>query len=277
MNDVGARPAAEPPVLELRSISKSFGALEVLSDISLKVARGETVCVVGPSGSGKSTLLRCINWLEKPDGGAVFLSGRRVGMHKGGHVAMSDKELGQIRTRIGMVFQHFALWPHLSVLQNVMEAPLHVQKRPRSEVRETAEALLQKVGLVDKRDVFPAQLSGGQKQRVGIARALAMRPDLLLFDEPTSALDPELVGEVIVVMRELARDGMTMVIVTHEMGFARDAATRMVFIDRGQIVETGTPAQFFSAPATDRARQFLQRYAVANAMTMERQPARVMP
>jgi polar amino acid transport system ATP-binding protein len=265
MTDAVVEPAAEPPVLEVRSISKNFGALQVLSDISLKVARGETVCIVGPSGSGKSTLLRCINWLEKPDTGAVFLSGRRVGMRAGGHIAMSDKELAEVRTRIGMVFQHFALWPHLTVLQNVMEAPLHVQRRPRAEVREAADALLHKVGLSDKRDTFPAQLSGGQKQRVGIARALAVRPDLLLFDEPTSALDPELVGEVILVMRELAREGMTMVIVTHEMGFARDAATRMVFIDRGQVVETGTPAQFFSAPATVRARQFLQRYATATA------------
>jgi polar amino acid transport system ATP-binding protein len=167
-----------------------------------------------------------------------------------------------------MVFQHFALWPHLTVLQNVMEAPLHVQRRPRAEVRAMAEALLHKVGLDDKRDVFPAQLSGGQKQRVGIARALAVRPDLLLFDEPTSALDPELVGEVILVMRELARDGMTMVIVTHEMGFARDAATRMMFIDRGQVVETGTPGQFFSAPATERARQFLQRYATSSTTAL---------
>ena len=264
MNDAVAWCGAEPPVLELRSICKSFGALRVLSDISLKVARGETVCVVGPSGSGKSTLLRCVNWLEKPDSGAVFLSGRRIGMNAGGHMAMSDRDLARMRTRIGMVFQHFALWPHLTVLQNVMEAPLHVQKRPHAEVREAAEGLLHKVGLWDKCHAFPAQLSGGQKQRVGIARALAVRPDLLLFDEPTSALDPELVGEVIVVMRELARDGMTMVIVTHEMGFARDAATRVVFIDRGQVVETGTPDQFFAAPSTDRARQFLQRYATAN-------------
>jgi polar amino acid transport system ATP-binding protein len=268
MNDAVAKRPNEPPVLELRSVYKSFGELQVLSDISLTVARGETVCIVGPSGSGKSTLLRCINWLEKPDSGAVLLSGTRVGMLKGGHVAMSDRELAQIRTRIGMVFQHFALWPHLTVLQNVMEAPLHVQKRPRAEVRDAAELLLQKVGLADKRDVFPARLSGGQKQRVGIARALAVQPDLLLFDEPTSALDPELVGEVILVMRELARDGMTMVIVTHEMGFARDAATRVVFIDHGQIVETGTPAQFFSAPATDRARQFLQRYSTAGTVAL---------
>jgi polar amino acid transport system ATP-binding protein len=268
MNDTLIRPAVEPAVLELRSIYKSFGELQVLSDISLKVARGETVCIVGPSGSGKSTLLRCINWLEKPDTGSVYLSGRRLGMHAGGHVAMSDKELAPIRTRIGMVFQHFALWPHLTVLQNVMEAPLHVQKRPRAEVRGAAEALLQKVGLRDKHDAFPAQLSGGQKQRVGIARALAVQPDLLLFDEPTSALDPELVGEVVLVMRELARDGMTMVVVTHEMGFARDAANRVVFIDHGQVVETATPAQFFTVPATDRARQFLQRYAATSGAAL---------
>ena len=174
---------------------------------------------------------------------------------------MSDRDLSQIRTRIGMVFQHFALWPHLTVLQNLMEAPVQVQRRPKTEVRDEALALLAKVGLSEKRDSFPAKLSGGQKQRVGIARALAMRPDLLLFDEPTSALDPELVGEVLVVMRDLAREGMTMVIVTHEMGFAREAATRVLFLDRGRAVETGSPDRFFSRPETERARQFLQRYA----------------
>jgi polar amino acid transport system ATP-binding protein len=174
---------------------------------------------------------------------------------------MNDRDLSRIRTRIGMVFQHFALWPHLTVLQNVMEAPVQVQRRPKAEVRAEAEALLAKVGLIDKMDVFPSKLSGGQKQRVGIARALAMRPELLLFDEPTSALDPELVGEVLIVMRKLALDGMTMVVVTHEMGFAREAASRIVFLDRGRVVETGTPAEFFTAPATDRARQFLLRYA----------------
>jgi polar amino acid transport system ATP-binding protein len=162
-----------------------------------------------------------------------------------------------------MVFQHFALWPHLTVLQNVTEAPIQVQRRPHAEVHEEAMALLAKVGLLDKRDAFPSRLSGGQKQRVGIARALAIRPDLLLFDEPTSALDPELVGEVLLVMRELAREGMTMVVVTHEMGFAREAATRVVFLDRGRAVETGTPEQFFADPRTERARQFLQRYAGA--------------
>ncbi|MGJ4920457.1 amino acid ABC transporter ATP-binding protein [Bradyrhizobium sp. HKCCYLRH2060] len=247
-------------VLDVAGISKRFGELEVLSDISFTVTRGETVCVLGPSGSGKSTLLRCINWLERPDAGQIYLNGDRIGINNGG-VVMSDRELSRVRTRIGMVFQHFALWPHLTVLQNLMEAPVQVQKRSVAEVREEAMALLAKVGLSDKCDVFPARLSGGQKQRVGIARALAMKPDVLLFDEPTSALDPELVGEVLVVMRELAREGRTMVIVTHEMGFARDAATRILFLDRGRVVETGPPERFFVNPDTERARQFIQRYA----------------
>jgi polar amino acid transport system ATP-binding protein len=247
-------------VLDVAGISKRFGELEVLSDVSFTVTRGETVCVLGPSGSGKSTLLRCINWLERPDAGQIYLSGHRIGINNGG-VVMSDRELSRIRTRIGMVFQHFALWPHLTVLQNVMEAPVQVQKRPVAKAREEAMALLAKVGLSDKCDVFPARLSGGQKQRVGIARALAMKPDVLLFDEPTSALDPELVGEVLVVMRELAREGRTMVIVTHEMGFARDAGTRILFLDRGRVVETGPPERFFVNPKTERARQFIQRYA----------------
>jgi len=247
-------------VLDVAGISKRFGELEVLSDVSFTVARGETVCVLGPSGSGKSTLLRCINWLERPDAGQIYLSGDRIGINNGG-VVMSDRDLSRIRTRIGMVFQHFALWPHLTVLQNLMEAPVQVQKRPVAKVREEAMALLAKVGLSDKSNVFPARLSGGQKQRVGIARALAMKPDVLLFDEPTSALDPELVGEVLVVMRELAREGRTMVIVTHEMGFARDAGSRILFLDRGRVVETGPPERFFVDPETERARQFIQRYA----------------
>jgi polar amino acid transport system ATP-binding protein len=247
-------------VLDVAGVSKSFGTLEVLTDISFQVEKGETVCVLGPSGSGKSTLLRCINWLERPDAGQIYLNGGQIGVNGAGLV-MSDRELSRIRTRIGMVFQHFALWPHLTVLQNLMEAPVQVQKRPKAEVREEALALLAKVGLSDKRNAFPAKLSGGQKQRVGIARALAMRPDLLLFDEPTSALDPELVGEVLVVMRELAHEGMTMVVVTHEMGFARDAATRILFLDRGRAVETAAPERFFSSPETERARQFIQRYA----------------
>ena len=251
-------------VLDVAGVSKRFGANEVLSDVSLQVDKGETVCVLGPSGSGKSTLLRCINWLERPDAGQIYLNGQRVGV-SGAGIAMSDRELSKIRTRIGMVFQHFALWPHLTVLQNLMEAPVQVQRRPKTEVRDEALALLEKVGLFEKRDAFPSRLSGGQKQRVGIARALAMRPDLLLFDEPTSALDPELVGEVLVVMRELAREGMTMVIVTHEMGFAREAATRVLFLDRGRNVESGSPEKFFAHPETERARQFLQRYAGATA------------
>jgi len=174
---------------------------------------------------------------------------------------MNDRELSEVRTHIGMVFQHFALWPHLTVLQNLMEAPIQVQRRPKGEVRDEALALLAKVGLMEKQNVFPSRLSGGQKQRVGIARALAMKPDLLLFDEPTSALDPELVTEVLAVMRDLAREGRTMVIVTHEMGFAREAATRVLFLDRGRVVETGPPNAFFAHPETERARQFLQRYA----------------
>jgi polar amino acid transport system ATP-binding protein len=247
-------------VLDVVGISKNFGDLEVLRDISFQVQKGETVCVLGPSGSGKSTLLRCINWLERPDAGQIYLNGKPVGAMASGAV-MHDRELSKLRTYIGMVFQHFALWPHLTVLQNIIEAPIQVQKRPKAEAVEEALALLAKVGLADKRDAFPARLSGGQKQRVGIARALAVRPDVLLFDEPTSALDPELVGEVLVVMRELAREGMTMVVVTHEMGFARDAATRVIFLDRGRVVESAPPDRFFAEPQTERARQFLQRYA----------------
>jgi len=252
--------AESSKVLDVAGVAKRFGNVEVLCDVSFQVDKSETICVLGPSGSGKSTLLRCINWLERPDAGQIYLNGTRVGINGAG-IVMSDRDLSKIRTHIGMVFQHFALWPHLTVLQNLMEAPVQVQRRPKAEVRDEALALLSKVGLIDKRDTFPAKLSGGQKQRVGIARALAMRPDLLLFDEPTSALDPELVGEVLVVMRELAREGMTMVIVTHEMGFAREAATRVLFLDRGRVVETGPPDRFFSNPQTERARQFLQRYA----------------
>lgn len=249
------------PLLAVRGLCKSFGAHRVLDGIDLAVSAGEVVCLLGPSGSGKSTLLRCMNWLEVPDAGTVHLAGQRVGIRRGGNVRMSDRELSMLRTRMSMVFQHFALWPHLSVLENVMSAPLHVQRRPHAEVRASAEVLLSRVGLLDKKDAYPARLSGGQKQRVGIARALAMRPDLVLFDEPTSALDPELVGEVLSVMQDLARDGLTMVVVTHEMGFAREVADQIVFMDHGRVVETGTPDRFFEAPRTERARQFLLRYA----------------
>ncbi|MEY8875584.1 MAG: amino acid ABC transporter ATP-binding protein [Leptothrix sp. (in: b-proteobacteria)] len=255
--------ATSAPLLSISGLSKRFGALQVLDHIGFNVARGETVCLLGPSGSGKSTLLRCINWLERPDAGRVLLDGEPIGISRGG-VVMGDRELALMRTRIGMVFQHFALWPHLTVIENLMEAPVHVQRRPVAEVRVECEALLRRVGLFDKRDAFPARLSGGQKQRVGIARALAMKPAVLLFDEPTSALDPELVGEVLAVMRDLAREGMTMVVVTHEMAFAREAANRVVFMDQGVVVETGTPEAFFNAPTTERAQQFLARYAATS-------------
>lgn len=251
----------EQPVLEVHGLTKSFGDHVVLDGIDLTVHRGETVCILGPSGSGKSTLLRCLNWLEAPDSGAILLSGQRVGLRPGGAVRMNDSELSRMRTRMGFVFQHFALWPHLTVIENIMAAPIHVQKRSREDVRAEAIQLLGKVGLLARADAFPARLSGGQKQRVGIARALAMKPELLLFDEPTSALDPELVGEVLTVMQELAHDGMTMVVVTHEMSFAREAANTVILIDNGRIVETDTPEEFFTAPKTDRARQFLLRYA----------------
>ena len=252
---------SEKSVLQVTGLCKSFKDHQALEGIDLSVTEGETVCILGPSGSGKSTLLRCINWLEVPDSGAVFLSGERIGV-RAGNLPMSDRELARIRTRIGMVFQHFALWPHLNVLNNLMAAPLHVQRRPRAEVLHQAEELLRKVGLWDKRMAPPSRLSGGEKQRVGIARALMMSPALLLFDEPTSALDPELVGEVLSVMKALARDGMTMVVVTHEMGFAREAATRVVFMDQGRIVETAEPETFFTNPKTNRARQFLARYGL---------------
>src|SRR5271169_409443 len=213
------------PSVEVRGLGKKFGTQEVLTDIDLRVMPGETVCILGPSGSGKSTLLRCINWLERPDRGSVFLHGARVGYRSSanGEVPMTDRELAMLRTRIGMVFQHFNLWPHLTALGNIIESPVHVLRRPRKEVIAEAEQLLETVGLADKRDAYPAFLSGGQMQRVAIARALAMRPEVLLFDEATSALDPELVGEVLAVMRDIVHIGLTMIVVTHEMLFAREA------------------------------------------------------
>jgi polar amino acid transport system ATP-binding protein len=250
------------PAVELRGVSKFFGDHEVLSRIDLAVAAGETVCILGPSGSGKTTLLRCINWLETPDSGAIFLNGTRIGVSTARRKSrpMNDRELAAIRTRIGMVFQHFNLWPHMTALGNVIESPIHVLRRPRKEVIDEAEHLLAKVGLADKRNSYPAYLSGGQMQRVAIARALAMRPDVLLFDEPTSSLDPELVGEVLAVMKDLAHEGMTMIVVTHEMQFAVDAATRVVFLDRGRIVEDAATKEFFERPKTERSRQFLERF-----------------
>ncbi|HTJ95162.1 MAG TPA: amino acid ABC transporter ATP-binding protein [Pararobbsia sp.] len=251
-----ATAVAPQTILELKGLTKRFNGHTVLDSIDLSVNAGETVCLLGPSGSGKSTLLRCINWLEAPDQGSVHLLGQRVGARPDGR-KMSDRELALIRTKIGMVFQHYALWPHLSALENVMEAPLYVQRRPRAEVREEAEALLEQVGLADKRDVYPARLSGGQRQRVGIARALAGRPALMLLDEPTSALDPERVDGILKIVQGLAQGGMTMLVVTHEMSFARRSADRIVLMDHGKIVETGAPDAFFSNPQTERARSFL--------------------
>jgi polar amino acid transport system ATP-binding protein len=251
------------PALSLRAISKCFDDTEVLRDVSLEVARGEVVCLIGPSGSGKSTLLRCINWLEQPDAGSVYLSGERVGLgadRTGLPPGGRERRIARQRTRMSMVFQHSNLWPHLTTLGNVCEAPIHVLKRPRSEVEREALALLDKVGVRDKADSFPHTLSGGQQQRVGIARALAMNPELLLFDEPTSALDPEMVGEVLEVMKDLAREGRTMVVVTHEMRFARDVADRIVFLDGGRVVETGAPADVLERPRTERAQRFLARH-----------------
>lgn len=230
-----------------------------MSDVSLEVHSGETISILGPSGSGKSTLLRCINWLEKPDRGDVYLAGKRVGRKEDGQL-MSDRELASVRAQMGMVFQSFNLWPHFTVLQNIIESPVHVLGLSKDDAVVRAERLLEKVGLEAKRDAYPYSLSGGQKQRVAIARALAMSPTVMLFDEPTSSLDPELVGEVLSVMRDLAAEGMTMVVVTHEMSFARDVCQEVVFMNDGEVIERSTPESFFSNPQTDRAQRFLTRY-----------------
>ena len=235
----------------VRNLKKNFGRLEVLKDINLEIGEGEVVCLIGPSGSGKSTFLRCLNRLEDITGGLVMVDGH----------AMSDKKinLNKIRENIGMVFQHFNLFPHLTVMENITIAPVELKKMTKAEAREKAMELLDKVGLADKADAYPAQLSGGQKQRVAIARALAMNPDIMLFDEPTSALDPEMVGEVLEVMKQLVADGMTMVVVTHEMGFAREVADRVIFMDGGYIVEEGTPEEVFGHPKEERTISFLNK------------------
>jgi len=253
------------PVVEVRDIHKHFGGIEVLKGINLKVERGQTVSVLGSSGSGKSTMLRCINWLEVPDGGEIYIGGDRMGVKSANEKPMSNRELAAMRARTAMVFQSFNLWPHLTVLQNVTEAPIHVMKVDRKDAHDHAVQLLEKVGLSHKHDAYPWSLSGGQRQRVAIARALAMNPEVILFDEPTSALDPELVGEVLAVMRSLAEDGFTMIIVTHEMEFARAVSNEVVFIDKGMVIERAAPEKFFTNSDSERVRQFLGRYRTASA------------
>jgi polar amino acid transport system ATP-binding protein len=268
-NDVSFRatnpqPAVTRPMLTMTGVSKRFGALEVLRSISLSVDAGEVVVVIGPSGSGKTTLLRCINMLEDYEQGTVAIDGEPIGYRlestTGQRRRMSEREIAAAREHVGMVFQSFNLFPHMTVLHNITAAPMRVKGVSRARAEERAQELLAMVGLSDKVMEYPARLSGGQQQRVAIARALAMDPKIMLFDEVTSALDPELVGEVLAAMQELARAGMTMVVVTHEMSFARDIADRIIFMDGGVIVEQGKPDQLLFSPATDRVRAFLKRY-----------------
>ena len=249
------------PLLRLQAVHKSYGANHVLKGVDLDVTGGEVVCLIGPSGSGKTTLLRCVNHLEVPTSGRVVLDGELIGQYtsRGRVVSLPPRELAAQRTSIGMVFQQFNLFGHRTAIQNIIEAPMQVKRARREEARSTAAELLRRVGLSDKANAYPRHLSGGQQQRVAIARALAMAPKLMLFDEPTSALDPEIVGEVLDVMRGLASDGMTMLVATHEMSFARDVADRVVFIDGGVIVEQGPPADLLAAPKHERTKRFLAR------------------
>jgi len=248
---------AGTPIIEAEDVTKRFGEHQVLTRVRLPVMERDVVCVVGPSGSGKTTLLRCLALLEMPSEGRIVMQGTAIS------TPLPDRQIKAaaraVRSDIGMVFQHFNLWPHMSVLENLIEAPLRVKGMPKDQAVAMAETLLAKVDLSDKRDAYPARLSGGQQQRVAIARALAMSPKVLLFDEATSALDPELRREVLLVMRQLALEGMTMLVVTHEMGFARHVGTRVAFMDRGEIVEEAPAATFFDAPRTDRAKKFLQQ------------------
>jgi polar amino acid transport system ATP-binding protein len=262
LSAVGGLPAnATELVVEAMDVHKSFGPLEVLKGVSLTVRRGEVVVVVGASGSGKTTLIRCLNHLEKINRGRILVNGHLIGYRERDGKLIEDRErnIARQRQEIGMVFQRFNLFPHLTAVGNIIEAPMQVRGVPKAQAVETARALLARIGLSDKENTYPAQLSGGQQQRVAIARALAMRPALMLFDEPTSALDPEMIGEVLEVMKELAREGMTMIVVSHEMGFAREVADRMVMMHDGRIIEEAPPAQFFSAPAHERTRAFLAR------------------
>ena len=236
-------------MIEVKNLEKSFGKNHVLRGINETINEGEVVCIIGPSGSGKSTFLRCLNLLEQPTSGEVILDGEKINA--------PDRDIDKIREKLGMVFQNFNLFPHMSVLDNITMAPIKVKGQSRGEAEAEARRLLDVVGLLDKAEAYPSSLSGGQKQRVAIARALAMKPEIMLFDEPTSALDPEMVGEVLAVMKQLAEDGMTMVIVTHEMGFAREVADRVLFIDGGVILEQGTPEEIFGNPQNERTQTFL--------------------
>lgn len=238
-------------MIQIRNLHKSFGKLEVLKGINCRIAPSEVVCVIGPSGSGKSTLLRCVNQLEQSNQGQVFIDGEEL--------TSPQTDINKIRQKVGMVFQHFNLFPHKTTLENITMAPIIIKKMNKEKARKIARDLLQKVGLEDKEDTYPNNLSGGQKQRVAIARALAMQPKVMLFDEPTSALDPEMVGEVLEVMKSLAHEGMTMMVVTHEMGFAREVAHRVLFMDGGVIVEEGSPKQIFENPQNPRTRSFLSK------------------
>lgn len=237
--------------IHVRNLKKNFGKLEVLKDINVDITEGEVVVLIGPSGSGKSTFLRCLNQLEVATDGQIVVDGEDVTDH--------HTDINKLREKIGMVFQHFNLFPHKTVLENIMMAPVELKKMTKEEAKETGLKLLRRVGMEDKADAYPSQISGGQKQRVAIARSLAMNPDIMLFDEPTSALDPEMVGEVLSVMKELAADGMTMVVVTHEIGFAREVANRVIFMDGGYIVEQGTPQEIFNNPKEPRTIDFLNK------------------
>jgi len=249
--------------LDIEDLHKNFASLEVLKGVSLTAHDGDVISIIGSSGSGKSTLLRCINLLENPSRGRIRVGGEELALrHKSGIglVAADAGQITRLRARIGFVFQSFNLWSHLTIIENVTEAPIHVRKVPTAEARDRAEALLAKVGIADKRDHYPSQLSGGQQQRAAIARALAMEPQVILFDEPTSALDPELVGEVLQVMQTLAEEGRTMLVVTHEMAFARDVSTQVVFLHEGRVDEQGPPSRVFQNPHSERCRQFLARH-----------------
>lgn len=245
----------------VRGLHKRFGSVEVLKGIDLEVANGEVLCVIGPSGSGKSTMLRCINHIERIDQGLILVDGALVGYELDGDRLReaSDRQAARQRVGIGMVFQHFNLFAHMTVLQNVVLGPVFVRREPRAMAEERAKRLLCRVGLEERAHSYPYELSGGQKQRVAIARALAMQPRLMLFDEPTSALDPELVGEVLTVMRDLANEGMTMIVVTHELGFAREVADRIAFMDRGRVIESGSPADILTHPTNPRTKEFISK------------------